>query len=586
MDLKEKIDEKSNEHNGIEVQSAEDSNDLGMVYANGDGFEEEEGRMPTDEEMKTLRHISEKIPLSCWLVAIVELCERFSYYGLSGPFQNYMQNSPTDTPPGILNLGNSGATALSYFFQFWCYITPIFGAWIADSFWGKYKTIFVFCIIYFFGIFILFITSVPSITSPSVALGGYATAIVIIGIGTGGVKSNVSPLIADQIPKTSPRIHIIPKTGERVILDPAVTIQNVFLFFYLMINVGSLSVIATTELEMHKGFWAAYLLPLCFFVVGITVLVIGRNKYVKTPPSSTVIADSFHIMWIGVRNKFSFDAAKPSNSPDKNYHWNDHFVEEVKRAMIACKVFCFYPIYWVVYGQMLNNFVSQAGQMELHGLPNDILQAIDSIAIIVFIPIFEHFAYPFIRRFTPFRAITRITLGFFFGAAAMAYAGVLQHYIYKAGPCYTFPSQCAASDNGKIPNHINIALQVPAYVLIAISEILASITGLEYAYTKAPSSMKSFIMSMYLLTTAFGSALGIALSPTSENPKLVWTYTGLSVSCFIAGVCFWLCFHHYNKQEVKLNALEYNKESAEGVKNSDAQDAENDIMPMISPKSF
>lgn len=78
-------------------------------------FADEEGREPTDLEMKTLRHVSEKIPLSCWLVAIVELAERFSYYGLSTPFQNYMQNAPDDKPAGVLNLKNSGATALSYF---------------------------------------------------------------------------------------------------------------------------------------------------------------------------------------------------------------------------------------------------------------------------------------------------------------------------------------------------------------------------------------------------------------------------------------------------------------------------------------
>lgn len=99
-------------------------------------------------------------------------------------------------------------------------------------------------------------------------------------------------------------------------------------------------------------------------------------------------------------------------------------------------------------------------------------------------------------------------------------------------------------------------MQTPAYLLIGLSEIFASITGLEYAFTKAPPSMKSFVMSMYLLTTAFGSALGIALSPTAKDPKLVWMYTGLCVATIIVAAVFWLLFRQYNSTEEQMNALE------------------------------
>lgn len=517
----------------------------------------DEGREPTEEEMKKLRHVSEKIPMSCWLVAIVELAERFSYYGLSTPFQNYMQHGPKDTPPGVLDLKSQGATALSYFWQFWCYVTPVFGAWVADTYLGKFNTIVVFCVVYIIGIFILFITSLPSIASRETSLGGFIAAIIIIGIGTGGVKSNVSPLIADQIPKTKPVIKIL-KNGERVIQDPNITIQNVFMFFYLMINIGSLSVIATTELEAHVDFWAAYLLPLCFFTIALFALFFGRNQYVKVPVSDKVIARAFQCTWVAMKNKFDFNASRPSLNPDSAFPWTDKFVDEVRRSVYACKVFVFYPIYWVVYGQMLNNFITQAGEMQLHGLPNDILQCIDSITIIVFIPICERLVYPFIRRYTPFRAITKIFWGFMFGAASMVYAAVLQHYIYKAGPCYEHPLACSAGED--VPNRVHVAIQTPAYFLIGMSEILASITGLEYAYTKAPVKMKSFIMSLFLLTNAFGSALGIALSPTSVDPKFVWAFTGLAIACFIAGLLFWFIFKSYNDVEDELNNLDYIEE--------------------------
>lgn len=519
------------------------------------GSQDEDSREPTEEEMKTLRHVGGYIPLRCWLVAIVELAERFAYYGLSTPFQNYMQNGPTDTPKGMLELKTQGATALSYFFQFWCYVTPLVGGFIADTYWGKYPTIMVGAVLYVIGILILFMTSIPGINTRSSSLGGFIVSIIIIGIATGFIKSNLSVLVADQLPKNKPFVKVL-KSGERVIVDPNVTMQNVFMFFYLMINIGSLSVMATTNLEEHYGFWAAYLLPFCFFFIAIIVLVIGRNQYVKVPVGEKVISKCFRICWIALKNKFNFEKAFPSKNPEKEYPWSDKFVDEIKRALKACKVFIFYPVYWVVYGQMLNNFITQAGTMELHGLPNDFLQAIDSIALIVFIPIMEHLIYPFIRRFTPFKPVTKIFWGFMFGSASMVWAAVLQHFIYKAGPCYEYPLSCSP-EYSDTPNQVHVAWQVPAYVLIALSEIFASITGLEYAYTKAPASMKSFIMAIFLLTNAFGSALGIALSPTAENPKYVWTFSGLAVACFIAGCLFWLFFHKYNKDEEALNALDY-----------------------------
>jgi proton-dependent oligopeptide transporter, POT family len=63
-----------------------------------------DGDEPTDEERHQLRHVSDKLPKSAWLVAVVELCERFAFYGLSGPFQNYIQNGRHGAVPGALGV--------------------------------------------------------------------------------------------------------------------------------------------------------------------------------------------------------------------------------------------------------------------------------------------------------------------------------------------------------------------------------------------------------------------------------------------------------------------------------------------------
>jgi hypothetical protein len=68
--------------------------------------------------------------------------------------------------------------------------------------------------------------------------------------------------------------------------------------------------------------------------------------------------------------------------------------------------------------------------------------------------------------------------------------------------------------------------------------------------------MKSFIMSMFLLTTAGGAGLGAAIAPVAKDPNLVWMYTGLAGGSLIAGVAFWLIFNKYNAAEDSLNDLD------------------------------
>lgn len=69
--------------------------------------------------------------------------------------------------------------------------------------------------------------------------------------------------------------------------------------------------------------------------------------------------------------------------------------------------------------------------MELHGLPNDILNNLDPLALIILIPIFDIFLYPFLRKVgINFSPLKRIATGFFTGSMAMVWACVVQAYMY------------------------------------------------------------------------------------------------------------------------------------------------------------
>jgi proton-dependent oligopeptide transporter, POT family len=217
----------------------------------------------------------------------------------------------------------------------------------------------------------------------------------------------------------------------------------------------------------------------------------GRKRYVQRPPSGSVLGKAFKLWLYAQKGRWSinpvttwkrlydgtfWESVKPSKfAPGTKPKWmtfDDAWVDEVARGFSACAVFCWYPIYWLTYNQINNNLTSQAATMALHGLPNDVLNNLDPFALIILIPIMDFLVYPALRRFKiNFSPLKKITFGFFTGAAAMVWAAVIQAYIYKKSDCSYWASECETTVD------INVWAQTGSYVLIALSEIFASITS-------------------------------------------------------------------------------------------------------------
>ncbi|KAI8993657.1 POT family-domain-containing protein [Pilobolus umbonatus] len=501
---------------------------------------------PTEQEWAELREVSDQLPYSAYLVIIIEFCERFTYYGLTGPFQNYIEHPHPPSYPaeqaGAMGRGQQTATALTTFFQFWCYVTPILGAIVADKYLGKYRTILVFSVIYLVGLIILTATSSPASIVNGSAFPGYIIAIIFIGLGTGGIKANVSPLVAEQYTNKRPFIRTL-ESGERVIVSPQATYQKIFNTFYWSVNVGSLSAIATTSIEKQVGFWAAYLLPTLMFIPGILVIFLGRKRYVQYPPRGSVFLEAFKVLKLS-RSVGGMDNTKPSilagihPEMTSDITWDDVFVDELKRTLKACIVFLWYPIYWLSYNQMSGNLVSQAATMNMGSIPNDIMQNLNPLTLIILIPIMDSIVYPGLRRYGfHMRPILRITLGFFVASIAMAYCAGIQSIINHS--------------EGKV----NAGLQVPAYVIIGISEIFASITGLEYAYKKAPESMKSLVMGLFLFANCVSSLLNFILVALAVSKKVMYLYMGVAIACFVCSILFYFCHHKNDDTDVEDDAI-------------------------------
>ena len=115
-------------------------------------------------------------------IIVMEFCERLAYYGLAGSLVLFFQTQ--------LNLTNVDADIQYSAWAGACYVTPLLGGYVADSYWGRYKTILVFTVIYLIGLVLMIFGCIPG----HVQSGLVYLALYIIALGTGGIKPNVSTM--------------------------------------------------------------------------------------------------------------------------------------------------------------------------------------------------------------------------------------------------------------------------------------------------------------------------------------------------------------------------------------------------------
>ncbi|RYO98336.1 hypothetical protein DL763_002278 [Monosporascus cannonballus] len=421
---------------------------------------------------------------------------------VQAPEENYIQNAVDDPlRPGALGMGQSTASLMVNIFLIISYATPMAAGLLADGYLWRYRIIML---------------------SLSLALGG-----------CGKVKQRMK----------------VTRTGERVIVDPDTTVQYVFDIYYWCMNIGAQSRIAATFIEKDIGFWASYLMSLCAISTGFLIFFLGLSS----DPQGSILSPTFKALWIAIRYGFRMEAARPDIVQERDSQtvdWSDEFIDQLKRTLFACRALTPFIIYWLCQSQMTTNLISQAAQMETHGVPNDILPIINSLTVIITLPIASHFLYPFLRRrgisTSPLR---RIALGFLLEAFGMAYAAGVQGWIYSVGPCYSRPRACPESPEGSLPNHVHVGIQTPVYFLEGLSEIFTSPAGYEYAFTGAPKSMKSIIQAVYGLTAAGGSSIALALTPTNKDPSLLSMYAGIAGAMFLAAVAVVLFSWKHNARD-------------------------------------
>ncbi len=449
--------------------------------------------MPKTDKKKS------NFPVSIPFIIANEGAERFSFYGMRSILATFLvaQFFNPSMNPSLQTVAEAKANEATHFFVSLAYALPFVGGIAADWFFGKYKVILYISVVYCFGHLCL------AWFEKDLTLFQYG--LVLIAIGAGGIKSCVSANLGDQFDDSNR--HLLSK---------------IYGWFYFSINAGSvLSTIMIPLIYANYGPKWAFGVPGIFMAIATVIFFAGRKNYVRVPPSGI---NKNNFAFISVYSVFNagkkergqslLDVAKGKFIPEK--------VEDVKAVYRILAVFCFIPVFWAMWDQNLSEWVLQATKLDrsvfgFELLPEQI-QTVNPFFLLVFIPVFNYWVYPLFDKIglktTPLR---RIGAGLVLTLVSFVIIALLQ----------------TAIDEGGRPT---VWWQIFAYVVLSAAEVLVSITGLEYAYTQSPKSMKSTMTAIWLLTTALGNLFTAFVNQSISNGGFFSRFEGADYYWFFIGL--------------------------------------------------
>lgn len=433
-----------------------------------------------------------------------EAAERFSFYGMRSILATFLVAqffNPT-LNPALQNVAEAKANESTHFFVTLAYTMPFIGGLVADWFTGKYKIILYISILYCFGHLCLALFDTN--------LDMFSVGLVLIAVGAGGIKSCVSANVGDQFDKTN-----------------QVLLSKVYGWFYFSINAGSVvSTVLIPWVYANYGAKWAFGIPGLLMALATLIFFLGRKKYVKVPPgginrNNFVFISVYALFNISKKQKGQslLDVAKDKFNPAK--------VEGVKAVYRVMAVFIFAPIFWAMWDQNLSEWVLQAEKLDRHInlgfvdftiLPGQV-QTANPVFLLSFIPLFTYFVYPWFDKIglkaTPLR---RLGVGLALTALSFVIIALVQMRV----------------DAGA---HPSVWWQIFAYVVLSAAEVLVSITGLEYAYTQAPKSMKSTMSAIWLLTVAAGNLFDALVNGNIAKGGFFSRFVGADFYWLFVGIC-------------------------------------------------
>jgi POT family proton-dependent oligopeptide transporter len=481
-----------------------------------------------------------KLPRQIPYIIGNEGCERFSYYGMRNILVPFLISSLL---LAYLPESERGGAAKDIFHTFviGVYFFPLLGGWISDRFFGKYNTVLWLSLVYCAGHACL------ALFEDSRA--GFYTGLFLIALGSGGIKPLVSAFVGDQFDHTN-------KSLAKVVYDA----------FYWIINLGSFFASLLMPIFLREyGPSVAFGIPGVLMLIATIIFWSGRKKYVHVPPAPPdphsflrvvrtalfthapgqgrsglvvfgigaalavaalgwLVRDDFVIavlLALGLLLAAGGLGASMQLERARGVH-PQHAIDGVRAVLRILIVFALVTPFWSLFDQKASTWVIQGGAMTM---PHDQwwwpswlvkapaqMQALNPLLVMLLIPFNNLVLFPALRRMgLEITSLRRMGAGIAFSGLAWIVAGMIQ----------------LAIDGG---DAVSIAWPIAPYALLTLGEVLVSATGLEFAYSQAPPSMKGTIMSFWLLSVSYGNLWVLITNAAVRNEAVTTQIAGAGLT--------------------------------------------------------